>query len=161
MASERATVPVAVDRVMETIEDDVRRVRRQRLLARGGAHAYRDPAIYEAVDRALQRAVEARTDGTLLLLPELLGSDAESDLKTHLDITSHRGSIGSLIVFAKRRILLPLTRWLYEYSLENFRRQQAINRLLYACIEELAIENATLRAQVDEARGTRDNRQQA
>jgi hypothetical protein len=40
--------------------------------------------------------------------------------------------VGPLIVFAKRRILLPLTRWLYEYSLENFKRQQAINRLLYA-----------------------------
>ena len=39
-------------------------------------------------------------------------------------------------------------RWLYEYSLENFRRQQRVNRLLFACIEELAIENAHLRKSV-------------
>lgn len=158
MASERAAVPVAVDRVMETIEDDVRRARRQRLLARGGARAYQDPAVYEAVDRALRRAVDAKAEGTLLL-PELLSSDAEWELKTHLDINSHRQGIGGFIVFAKRRILLPLTRWLYEYSLENFKRQQAINRLLYACIEELAIENATLRAQLEQPRGSRDDRQ--
>ena len=37
--------------------------------------------------------------------------------------------------------------WLYEYSLENFRRQQRVNRLLFAAIEELAIENARLRLQ--------------
>ena len=35
-----------------------------------------------------------------------------------------------------------MTRWLYEYSLENFRRQQRLNLILFACIEELAIENA-------------------
>jgi hypothetical protein len=158
MASERAAAPVAVDRVMERIEDDVRRARRQRLLARGGARAYQDPAIYEAVDRALRRAVDARTEATLLL-PDLLSSDDQWELKTHLDISSHRQGLGALIVFAKRRVLLPLTRWLYEYSLENFKRQQAINRLLYACIEELAIENATLRARVDQAREPRDDRQ--
>jgi hypothetical protein len=160
MPSERAAAPVAVDRVMETIEDEVRRARRQRLLARGGARAYQDPAVYDAVDRALRRAVDAKTEATLLL-PELLSSDEQWELKTHLDITSHRPGIGGLLVFAKRRILLPLTRWLYEYSLENFKRQQAINRLLYACIEELAIENATLRAQLERVPATRDDRQQA
>jgi hypothetical protein len=45
----------------------------------------------------------------------------------------------------KRRLLLPLTRWLFEYSQENFRRQDRLNRVLFACIEELAIENARLR----------------
>jgi hypothetical protein len=53
--------------------------------------------------------------------------------------------VGRVILFAKRRILLPMTRWLFEYSQENFRRQQRINAVLFACIEDLAIENARLR----------------
>ena len=48
-------------------------------------------------------------------------------------------------MFVKRRILLPLTRWLYEYTVDNFQRQERVNRMLVACIEELAIENARLR----------------
>jgi hypothetical protein len=36
-------------------------------------------------------------------------------------------------------------RWLYDYNRENFRRQERVNRILFACIEELAIENAKLR----------------
>ena len=35
-------------------------------------------------------------------------------------------------------MLLPLTRWLFEYSQDNFRRQHHLNRILFACIEELA-----------------------
>ena len=49
------------------------------------------------------------------------------------------------VLFAKRRVLLPMLRWLFEYSQENFRRQQRINAVLFACIEDLAIENARLR----------------
>ena len=49
------------------------------------------------------------------------------------------------LIFLKRKLLLPISRWLYEYSLENFRRQQRVNRMLFACIEELAIENAKLK----------------
>ena len=49
------------------------------------------------------------------------------------------------MLFVKRRILLPLTRWLYEYTVDNFQRQERVNRMLVACIEELAIENARLR----------------
>jgi hypothetical protein len=54
--------------------------------------------------------------------------------------------LGGALIAVKRRVLLPLMRWLYEYSLENFRRQRRINTMLFACIEELAIENARLRA---------------
>jgi hypothetical protein len=49
----------------------------------------------------------------------------------------------------KRRFLLPISRWLFEYSRENFRRQQRMNRILLACIEQLAIENARLRQDLD------------
>jgi hypothetical protein len=42
-------------------------------------------------------------------------------------------------------------RWLYEYSLENFRKQRRINTVMFACLEELAIENARLRQALDQA----------
>jgi hypothetical protein len=61
------------------------------------------------------------------------------------------------VVFVKRRLLLPATRWLYEYSLENFRRQQRVNALLFACVEELAIENAKLRKLAELGSGRSDN----
>src|SRR2546422_7745410 len=44
-----------------------------------------------------------------------------------------------------RSTLFPYTtlfRSLFEYSQENFRRQDHLNRVLFACIEELALENA-------------------
>jgi hypothetical protein len=66
-----------------------------------------------------------------------------------LRFSSHRPVIGPALVFVKRRLLLPLTRWLFEYTRENFRRQQRVNRLLAACIEELALENARLRQELN------------
>jgi hypothetical protein len=57
--------------------------------------------------------------------------------------------IGPAIVFVKRQLLLPLVRWLVEYNRDNFRRQQRVNRVLAACIEELALENARLRRELN------------
>jgi hypothetical protein len=122
----------------------VRRARRTRLLARGAAAEYRDPAVYERVDQLLRRALETR-DLDALLIPDLVDSETDVDLDMQLRFASHRPVIGPFLLFVKKRILLPLTFWLYEYSLENFRKQQRINRVLFACIEELAIENARLR----------------
>ena len=130
---------------MREIEDDVRRVRRERLLAHGGARGYADPAVYASVDALLRRAIDQDT----LLLPDLLDGDDDLRLATHLRLTSHRPLLGPLIVFIKRRALLPLTRWLFEYSLDNFRRQQRINHILIGCIEELGIENARLRQELE------------
>jgi len=129
---------------MREIEDDVRRVRRERLLARGADPDYRDPLIYESVDQVLHRALEA-AERDALLLPDFLNSDEDWTLSSHLRFTSHRPVIGPVLVFFKRRVLLPLTRWLFEYSQDNFRRQQHVNRVLFACIEALAIENARLK----------------
>jgi hypothetical protein len=93
----------------------------------------------------LARAADTRNLDALLL-PELLDGDVEWELQTRLDLSTHRpGLIGGTILWAKRRILLPLTRWLFEYSQDNFRRQHHLNRVLFACIEELAIDNARLR----------------
>ena len=78
-------------------------------------------------------------------MPEFLGPESDWRLQTHLKFSSHRTIAAPIVVFVKQRILLPLTRWLYEYTAGNFRRQERVNRMLVACIEELAIENARLR----------------
>jgi hypothetical protein len=146
---------VNVQHVMRDITGDLRRERQARLVARGGPAAYADPDVYQHVEQTLRRAVEV-TEHDVRLMPELLGDEDEWQLQTHLRFSSHRGAIGRVIVFAKRHILLPLTRWLFEYSLENFRRQQRVNQRLLACIEELAIENAQLRRDLRSPRAGRD-----
>jgi hypothetical protein len=135
---------VSVTRLMREIEDEVSRRRRTRLVARGGPSEYSDGELFALVERALSRALE-RQEPQSLLIPELLGDDEQWRLQTHLRFSSHRPVLGRAVVALKRAILLPLMRWLYEYSLENFRRQERVNRALFACIEELAIENARLR----------------
>jgi hypothetical protein len=136
-----------VDAVMDGIERDVRTRLRRHLIKRGGAAEYEDEAIFDAVHAVLARAVDERNLDAMLL-PELLDSDVEWRLRTHLELSTHRPAIGRFILMAKRRLLLPLTRWLFEYSQENFRRQDHLNRVLFACIEELALENARLRRAV-------------
>jgi hypothetical protein len=140
-----------VEPLMREIEDQVRDAVRRQLLARGGAPDYQDPEIFRSVDRLLRRAAE-RPDAHALL-PEFLGPESDWLLQTHLKFTSHRGKTAPLVLFVKQRVLLPLTRWLYEWAAGNFRRQERVNRMLVACIEELAIENARLRrdlSQLDE-----------
>jgi hypothetical protein len=134
---------IRVEPLMREIEDRVRDEFRRRVLARGGAPEFQDPDVFRAVDRLLRRAAER--PGEHALLPEFLGPDADWQLQTHLRFASHRKVTGPLVVFVKRRILLPLTRWLYEYTVDNFHRQERLNRMLIACIEELAVENAQLR----------------
>jgi len=137
-------VKVRVDDVMGEIERDVRARLRRHLIKRGGAADYQDEEIFAAVHALLARAVDERNlEATLL--PELLDSDVDWRLQTHLELTTHRPAVGRFILFAKRKLLLPMTRWLFEYSQENFRRQDHLNRVLFACIEELALENARLR----------------
>jgi hypothetical protein len=151
------TDPVRVAPLMDEIERGVRDRLRRRLVERG-ITAYEDAEIFDRVRAVLQRGAERATalgapdagagpdsGNAALLLPALVGDDVAWGLETHLRWSSHRPLVGNLIVAAKRRIVLPLTRWLFEYSQRNFRRQQQINRVLLACIEELAIENARLR----------------
>ena len=142
---------VRVDEVMGEIERDVRARLRRHLLKKGGAADYEDQEIFDAVHALLSRAVDGR-DLDATLLPELVDGDVDWRLQTHLNLTTHRpAAAGRFILFAKKKLLLPLTRWLFEYSQENFRRQDHLNRLLFACIEELALENARLRRQIERA----------
>jgi hypothetical protein len=102
----------------------------------------------------LRRAVDQR-DLEALLIPELLDSDEDWELQLPLRFESHRRTTGGIILFVKKRILRPLMHWLYEYSLENFRRQRRVNRLLFASIEELALENAKLKQELSELKDGR------
>jgi len=142
---------IRVDVVMEEIERDVRARLRQHLLKKGGAADYQDQEIFDAVHALLGRAVDGRAIEATLL-PELVDGDVDWRLQTHLNLSTHRpAAAGRFILFAKKKMLLPLTRWLFEYSQENFRRQDHLNRILFACIEELALENARLRRKLETA----------
>jgi hypothetical protein len=123
------------------VEEAARRARRARLLAQGGASEYHDAELYAKVERVLRRVIEQHNDQALLVRA-LLDDEYEWRLEPALTITSHRRIIGPLLVFVKRRLLLPVMRWLFDYAAVNFRRQQRVNLLLFACIEQLAIENA-------------------
>jgi hypothetical protein len=138
--------------VMARIEADVKRALRRHLVDRGGAAEYEDSELFDRVWSVLDRAVGDR-NLDVLLLPELLDDSTAWRLETELRLSSHRPVLGPVILFVKRRFLLPLSRWLFEYARQNFRRQQQVNRLLFACIEELAIENARLRRELDAAAG--------
>ena len=105
-----------------------------------------DAEILAIVEDVLQRAVNA-ADRDALVLSELLAGRPELNLQPVATIRSHRSGIGPLVVFVKRRLLQPLSRWLYEYSMDNFERQARINRVLFAAIQALAVENARLRKQ--------------
>jgi len=143
-------VKVRVDEVMGEIERDVRARLRRHLLKKGGAADYQDQEIFDAVHALLGRAVDGR-EIEATLLPELVDGDVDWRLQTHLSLSTHRpAAAGRFILFAKKKLLLPLTRWLFEYSQENFRRQDHLNRILFACIEELALENARLRRDLRE-----------
>jgi hypothetical protein len=139
---------IRVEPLMREIEDRVRDDLRRRLLARGGAPEYQDPEVFRSVDRLLRRAADRPDEHALL--PEFLGPEAGWRIETHVRFASHRPVTGPLVLFVKRRILLPLTRWLYEYTVDNFQRQERVNRMLVACVEELAIENARLQREISQ-----------
>jgi hypothetical protein len=139
---------------MDRIEHGLRESVRRRLLETGGAGEYADPAVFDRVWSLLARAAGGRNLDALLL-PELLDGNGEWELKSQLSPASHRPVLGPFILLVKRRVLVPLSRWLLDYTRENFRRQQRVNRILFACIEELAMENARLRRELTE--GTEQN----
>lgn len=114
-----------------------------------GRQAFDDPALFAEVEAVL-RAAASTPDTARLLLPELLGEPDTWRLTTSIRYQSHRGrTVAGLLVFVKRRIVLPLLRWFYEYSRDNFERQRRVNHVLFACVQELAVETALLRRELD------------
>ena len=130
---------------MSDLQGRIRERVRLELLRKGGPTAFADPAVFEDVERLLESAVNA-TDPRLLLLPELLGEPDTWRIETALRFDSHRSAGQAKVVgFVKRRLIMPLVRWLFEYSHDNFERQRRVNLVLFACVQELAIESARLR----------------
>jgi hypothetical protein len=141
---------VSVDAVTADLRERVRARLRERLMLHGASRAFDDPALFADVERLLQTAI-AEGDGNALLLPELLGDPDTWRLQTAMRYQSHRSAgAGAFVVFIKQRVLMPIARWLFEYSRDNFERQRRVNQVLFACIQELAIENAALRQRMRE-----------
>lgn len=138
---------------MAELRDEMHARLRGDLLRRGASPLLDDPALYALVERTLSEATERAEPGALLL-PELLGDPAEWRLEPSLMIRSHRGRLAAAVIAGvKRRLLLPAFRWLFEYSQSNFLRQQRVNHVLFACVQQLAIENAALRRDLERTSG--------
>ncbi len=141
--------PRAVD--IEEVMAEVRaRVRAdvQARLVKHGAREFADAATFDAAERLLHDAL-LHAERHKLLLPELLDDEDGWRLDPSLRLHSHRPVIGTLVVGFKRRVLLPLMRWLFDYSRENFARQERLNIVLMSCLQRLAVENARLTARLD------------
>jgi len=137
---------VDAEAVMETVRQQLRTDLRSRLVLRGAADEFAEPRIFDDVDRLFRRAL-AQEDRGRLLMPELFDQPWAPELA--LRLSTHRpGAVGAAILSVKRRVLLPLTRWLFEYAQENFRRQDRVNVALMACLQSLAAEHAALRVRV-------------
>jgi hypothetical protein len=139
---------VPVDAVMTELHARVRERLRAQIVASGGSRAFDDPALFADVE-ALLHAAASTSDTTKLILPELLGDPDTWRLTTSMRYQSHRTrGPAALFMFVKRRVLMPVFRWLYEYSRDNFERQRRTNQVLFACVQELALEAAQLRREV-------------
>jgi hypothetical protein len=137
------------DRAMTDLRERVRERLRQDLLRHGASREFEDAALFAEVERVLHGAVD-RGDSKALVLPELLGDPQTWRLDTAMRWSSHRhAGPASLIRFVKQRVMMPMLRWLFEYSRDNFERQRRVNHVLFACVQELAAETARLRKDLD------------
>ncbi len=133
---------------MSELQARVRERLRRRLRDSDPSTPLDDPDVFADVERLLQEAVRAGDAGAVLL-PELLGDPETWRLRLGMHAETHRaGADGAARVFLKRRLLMPLMRWLFEYSRDNFERQRRVNDVLFACVQELAAETARLRQEL-------------
>lgn len=140
------TQPVSVDEAMNDVRAQVRARLRGEIARLDPGSPLVDPALFDEAEAILHKALERRRR---LITPALMLDDSDWALETTLRFTSHRQRTGGVILFVKRRLLLPLMRWLYDYNRENFVRQNQVNDTLMGAVEALVIEVATLRREVD------------
>jgi hypothetical protein len=144
---------VPVDAVMTELHSRVRERLRAQLLASGGDLL---PALFADVE-ALLHAAAGTPEAAKLILPELLGEPDTWRLSTSMRYQSHRSKgPAALLILVKRYILMPAFRWMYEYSRDNFERQRRTNHVLFACVQELALETALLRRELRRLSGDRE-----
>ena len=142
--------PIDVSRVMADIRLRAGEQLRVRAMDGGNAPEFSDAELFAIVERLLKSALDDADAGDrVLLMPEIIAGRPDLTLEPVARIASHRPVIGPLILFAKRRVLQPLARWLYEYSMDNFERQARINRVTYAALQAIAVETARLRLELD------------
>jgi len=132
---------------MSDLQGRVRERLRHQLLRHGASPTFEDPVLFAEVEALLRGAADAAAPRALLL-PEVLGDPETWRVETRMRYRSHRAGTGPLLVFVKRRLLMPVLRWLFEYSRDNFERQRRMNDILCACVQELAIETVRLRREV-------------
>jgi hypothetical protein len=137
---------------MAELQGRVRERVRAELVRHGASAALEDPALFADIDTMLRAAIE-RSQPAALLLPELLGDPSTWRLDTAIKYQTHRGAAGAPIIFVKQRLLMPLLRWFYEFNRDNFERQRRINQVLFACVQELAIEVAKQRRELQALSG--------
>ena len=147
---------VDVDAVMAELHRRVRERMRAQVGDASDSRPIADPEIFGHVD-ALLRTAAATPETRPLILPELLGEPHTWRLTTKMQYQSHRGKgAATVIIGLKRHVLMPLFRWLFEYSRDNFERQRRTNHVLFACVQELAVETALLRRELRQRAGTSD-----
>lgn len=133
---------------MTELRARVRERLRQDLLRHGVSRAIEDPILFADVERVLRAGIDAGDAGALIL-PELLGDPETWRLDTSLTYRSHRAPLAARLARAvKQRVLMPPFRWFFEYSRDNFERQRRVNQVLFAVVQELAIETARLRQEL-------------
>jgi hypothetical protein len=145
-------VSASTEQVMADLQGRVRERVRAELVRHGASKALDDPALFADIDALLRAAIE-RSQPAALLLPELLGDPSTWRLDTAIKYQTHRGAAGAPIIFVKQRLLMPLLRWFYEFNRDNFERQRRINQVLFACVQELAIELAKQRRELQALSG--------
>jgi hypothetical protein len=145
-------VTASTDQIMAELQGRVRERVRAELVRHGASEALQDPTLFADIDTMLRAAID-RSQPAALLLPELLGDPSTWRLDTAIKYQTHRGAAGAPIIFVKQRLLMPLLRWFYEFSRDNFERQRRINQVLFACVQELAIEVAKQRRELQALSG--------
>lgn len=143
------THPVSVDEAMNEVRAHVRARLRDELKRLDPDSPLLAGNLFDEAEAVYRKALARRR---LLMMPSLLLDESEWELETKLRLTSHRPRTGNLILLIKRKLILPLTRWLYEYSRDNFERQARVNDTLMATIETLVVEVLTLRQEVETLR---------
>lgn len=145
-----STPDVKVDAVMAELQEQIRARLRDELVLHGASPALAEPAVFADVERVLRRATRT-ADGRSLLLPELLGDPSGWRLEPAMKIGSHRGPLAASVIRGiKQRLIMPAMRWLFEYTHDNLARQKKVNDVLFACVQELAIQNAVLRRDMEQ-----------